>query len=137
MPNRELASEIKQENAFNIQTINSDTTTNGNIIDLQGFDSCTFLLQIGTLTDGDYVPLIQEGDEADLSDATAVADTDLTGTEASAGFTEDTDDRKVSKIGYTGGKRYVRFNIVSTNTTSGANMGAQVIKGHPSHAPVA
>lgn len=137
MPNREMASEIKQLNAFDIQTISSDTTTNGDIIDLQGFDSCTFLFQTGTVTDGDYTVLIQEGDDSGLSDAAAVADADLTATEASVSFTADTDDNVVSKIGYIGSKRYVRFNVVSANTTSGAVVGAQAVLGDASFAPVA
>ena len=123
--------------AFKLQTVATDTTTNGEIIDLAGYDSAAFLFQTGTVTDGDYTVLIQEGDESDLSDATAVADADLTATEASISFTADTDDDKVSKIGYTGVKRYVRFNIVSTNTSSGAVLGAQAVLGHPSNAPVA
>lgn len=135
--NRELVSDIKQLVAFNIQTVSSDTTTNGAIIDLSGYDSCTFLFQTGTVTDGDYTVLIQEGDASNLSDAAAVADADLTATEASVSFTADTDDNLVSKIGYTGSKRYVRFNIVSTNTSSGAVIGAQAILGGARHAPVA
>ncbi len=123
--------------ALNLQTISSDTTTNGNIIDLAGFESCEFVFVTGTLTDGDYAVLIQEGDAANLSDAAAVADADLIGTEALASFAADTDDNVLSKIGYKGGKRYVRFNVVSTNTSSGAVLGAVCIKGHPAHAPKA
>lgn len=137
MANRENVSNIEQLNAFDIQTISSDTTTNGEIIDTQGYDSVTFLFQTGTVTDGDYTVLIQEGDEDDLSDAAAVADADLTATEASVSFTADTDDNAVSKIGYLGNKRYVRFNVVSTNTSSGAVVGAQAILSHPANAPVA
>lgn len=136
MANKDLHNKVKVMNAFDIQSISSDTTTNGDIIDLQGYESCEFIFQTGTITDGDYTVLIQEGDESDLSDAGAVADGDLLGTESNASFTSNDDDNKVSKIGYGGGKRYVRFNVVSSNTTSGGTVGAIAVLGHASQEPV-
>jgi len=130
MASQDLYNSIKQINALDIQTIGTDTTTNGDILDTQGYESVTFLFQTGTVTDGDYAVLIQEGDESDLSDAASVADADLIGTEALASFDADTDDNKTTKLGYKGNKRYVRFNIVSTNTSSGAVLGAMAVLGH-------
>lgn len=129
--------DLKDVNAFDIQTIATDTTTNGDIVDTAGFGAVTFVFQTGTVTDGDYTVLIQEGDDSGLSDAAAVADADLIGTEADASFSADTDDNAVSSIGYRGSKRYVRFNIVSTNTTSGAVVGAVALLGRPEIAAVA
>ena len=74
MANRENASGFKQSVALKIQEITTNTTTDGEIIDMQGFDSVTFLFQTGTVTDGDYTVLIQEGDDSGLSDNTDVAD---------------------------------------------------------------
>lgn len=128
--------DIKVANALDIQTISSDTTTAGDIIDLQGFNACTFAFQTGTVTDGDYTVLIEEGDDSGLSDAAAVADADLIGTEAGASFSADTDDNVVGTVGYRGDKRYVRLSIVSTNTTSGAVVGATALLGHAHEAPV-
>jgi len=127
---QDLYNEIKQINALDIQTIASNTTTAGDIIDTAGYSSLTFVFQTGTLTDGDYTVLIQDGDDSGLSDAAAVADTELLGTEAGASFTADGDDNKTSKIGYVGVKRYVRLSIVSTSTSSGAVVGAIAILGH-------
>jgi hypothetical protein len=137
MTTREIGSILKGEIALTPQVIATDTTTNGAIIDLQGFNAAQFYFMTGVLTDGDYTVLIQEGDESDLSDAAAVADADLTVTEASVSFTADTDDAAISTIGYKGSKRYVRFNVVSTSTSTGAYVGATVIKGLPLHAPTA
>ncbi len=127
-------------NAFDIQAIGTDTTTNGDVIDTQGYEAVSFFFQTGTITDGDYTVLIQEGDESDLSDASAVADADLlpagTGQEADASFDADTGDNQVSKIGYRGTKRYVRFNVVSTNTSTGGTVGAIAILEYPDEAPV-
>lgn len=137
MPKFDMYNNVKVLNAFDIQAISTDTTTNGDILDLKGFEACTFVFQTGTVTDGDYTVLIQEGDESNLSDAAAVADTDLIGTEAAASFTADTDDNAISKIGYIGDKRYVRFNVVSTSTSTGATVGAIGVLGHAHIAPVA
>lgn len=134
---KDMKNNIKVSNALNIQAIATNTTTAGAIIDTKGFDSLTLVFQTGTITDGDYTLLIEEGNSATLADAAAVADADLLGTEAGASFSADTDDNKVSKIGYRGGKRYVRLSVVSTSVTTGGTVGATAIQGHPQFAPVA
>jgi hypothetical protein len=123
---KDLYNKILQKVAFNTQAISTDTTTNGEIIDLQGFDSATFIIQSGSLTDGTYTPLIHEGNESDLSDASAVADADLIGTEAAAAFSA-TDDNKSKRIGYVGGKRYIRLSLVSASTSTGGTLSAVAV----------
>lgn len=123
---KDLYNKILQKVAFNTQAISTDTTTNGEIIDLQGFDSATFIIQSGSLTDGTYTPLIHEGNESDLSDAGAVADADLIGTEADATFAS-TDDNKAKRIGYVGGKRYIRLSLVSASTSTGGTLSAVAV----------
>jgi hypothetical protein len=135
---QDLYNEIKLKPALNIQTIATNTTTAGNIIDTQGFESLTFAFFMGTLTDGDYTVLLEEGDASNLSGSNVVADGDMipeSGGEASASFTADGDDNKVSKLAYKGTKRYVRLSIVSTSTSSGAVCGALAILGHPRSLP--
>ena len=56
----------------------------GSIIDMQGCNALEFVFQVGEYTDGSVTPLIEEGDNAALSDAAAVDDADLLGTEAAA-----------------------------------------------------
>jgi len=123
---KDLYNKILQKVAFNTQAISTDTTTNGEIIDLQGFDSATFIIQSGSLTDGTYTPLVHEGNESDLSDAAAVADADLIGTEAGAAFAA-TDDNKAKRLGYVGGKRYIRLSIVSASTSTGGTLSGSAI----------
>lgn len=136
MATKDQYNDLNELVAFNIQAISTDTTTNGAIIDTKGYEAVTFIFHTGTITDGDYTVLIQDGDDSGLSDAAAVADADLIGTEAAASFTADTDDNKVSKIGYIGTKRYVRFNVVSTNTSTGGTVGAVCVLGKPHIASV-
>ena len=93
------------------------------IIDRQGYDALEFLIATGSIADADatFVVLVEDGDAANLSDAAAVADAELAGTETTAGFQFD-DDNEVRKIGYLGAKRYVRLTI-----TPAANTGAWLI----------
>jgi len=131
-------SNIKVLNAIDIQAITTDTTTAGDILDTQGYESVTFVFQAGTLTDGDYTPLIREGDDSGLSDASEVSDLRLlpsgTGQEASAALSTS---NGVSKIGVTSNKRYIEASLVSANTSSGGTLGAIALLGHPNNAPVA
>lgn len=139
MPNREIHNSLIGEVALNTQGILSNTTTNGNWIDLQGFDAVEFYFVTGSVADGDYLPLIMDSESSagSHSDAAAVADTFLTNTEANTGFTSDDDDNSIKRIGYRGNKRYVRFSVVSTNTSLGATLGAVAVKGYPAVGPVA
>ena len=130
MAKRELKSTTSPVVALNTTAISSDTTTNGVIIDTAGYESILFVIQSGTITDGTYTSLIQEGDDSGLSDAASVADADLTNTEASIAFAA-TDDNTSKSIAYVGDKRYVRLNIVSASTSSGGTLSAVAIKGDP------
>lgn len=129
MASVDLKNNIQQLVGFNIQAISSDTTTNGAEIDTQGFESATFILQAGTLSDGTYTPLIEESDVSG-SGYTAVADADLIGTEADAAVDAS---NEISRIGYIGKKRYVRLSVVSTSTSSGGTVGAVAILGSARH----
>ncbi len=113
-----------------------NTAVVSSIVDRLGFGSVTFVLLTGTLADADatFTVLVEHGDAADLSDAEAVPDTLLIGTEALAGFTF-ADDNKARKIGYAGGKRYQRVTITPAGNASAANLGAVAILGHPVNAP--
>ena len=107
-------------------------------VDRLGFGSVTFVILTGTLADADatFAVLVEHGDAANLSDAAAVPDDLLVGTEALAGFTF-ADDGKARKVGYVGGKRYQRVTITPTGNASAANLGAVAILGHPVNAPTA
>lgn len=138
MAMRDIESKLKASTALDIQAISSDTTTNGNAIDMQGFESVIGVYHSGAYTDGTYTPAVLEGDDNNVSNASAVADADLlptgTGQEAAAAIGAA---NTTSKIGYRGTKRYVFFSVVSTSTTTGATVGATAIQGNASDAPVA
>lgn len=109
------------------------------IIDRRGFDALTFLIAIGANTDADvaFTVLIEDGDASNLSDAAAVADEHLVGTEALASFTY-ADDNEARKIGYVGDKRYVRMTITPANNAAGnIFIAALALLGFPALQPTA
>ena len=117
----------------------ADTTAQvGQIIDKKGFESLTYLIATGSIADADatFTVLLEEGGAANLSDAAAVADADLLGTEALAAFQFD-DDNEVRKLGYIGSKRYTRLTITPVGNASAALLSAVAVLGHPQIAPTA
>lgn len=117
-------------------SVADNTAQVGQIIDRQGYEALEYLIQTGSLADADatYTVLLEEGDAANLSDASAVADKDLLGTEALASFTFAADD-KVFKLGYKGHKRYTRLTVTPANNASAALISAVAILGHPNVSP--
>lgn len=108
----------------------------GQIIDRQGYDALTYFIVTGSIADADatFTVLLEEGDNAALSDAAAVADADLLGTEALAGFTFGDDD-KCRKLGYIGNKRYTRLTITPVANASAALIAAIALLGKPHNVP--
>ena len=107
------------------------------IIDRRGYDSLTFAIIIGTNTDANatFTALVEDGEDSGLSDAAAVSDDNLVGTEALASYTF-ADDAESRKIGYVGGKRYARLTVTPAGNDSGnIFIAAAAILGHPHIAP--
>jgi hypothetical protein len=125
-------------NGAKVITVSDNTAVVSGIVDRQGYDSLTFLIAAGTLADADatFVTLIEEGDAANLSDAAAVADADLIGTEVLASFQFD-DDGESRKIGYKGTKRYVRCTVTPANNTGSAPIAIIPVLGGPMLSPTA
>ena len=132
---RDMKSKVEAREALASQTINTDTTTAGAIIDTLGFGEVLFGLQSATITLGTATPLIEHGDASDLADAAAVADSMLNGTEAGAQLIV-TDDNAIKTVGYVGDKRYVRLSVVSTASCNGV-FSAFAVLGRPADGPVA
>lgn len=106
---------------------------NGASIDLKDAVGATAIICTGTLTDGTHTFELQESD--DNSTFTAVAASDLIGSEptATAGATP-SDDDTVWKVGYTGGKRYLRVAVTVAGATSGG-ASAAILQKRPRELP--
>jgi hypothetical protein len=121
-----------------VVTVTDTTAVVSGIVDTQGFDALEFVIAAGTLADVDatFTVLVEDGAASNLSDAAAVADAYLLGTEALAGFTF-AEDQKTRKVGYIGPKRYVRCTVTPVANTGSAPIAIVPILGRPSHAPTA
>lgn len=135
---RDLMNNIHVARAISPVSVADTTPLVSQIIDRRGYDSLTYLIALGSIADADatFTVLLEHGDVANLSDAAAVPDAQLLGTEALAAFQFD-DDNEVRKIGYIGGKRYTRLTITPVANASAALVAAVALLGHPSLAPTA
>lgn len=136
---RDLMNEIHTVRGLSpVASAADDTALVTEVVDRLGYDSLTFLIATGALPDADatFAVLVEHGDAANLSDAAAVADEELVGTEALAGFIF-SDDNKTRKIGYRGNKRYVRLTITPTNNASASLLCVIPVLGHPHITPTA
>lgn len=108
MPGGRTTTGLVTLTALSPRTVSDGSEADGVQIDVKGFEGVDFIIQSGTLGEALAVT-IQE--RAKTSDAWAdVADADLIGTEAGAGFT-DAEDNAVHRIAYIGNKRYTRIQI--------------------------
>ncbi len=130
---RDLFNNINPIQCISPVVIANDTPSVGSIIDRQGFDSLTYVIATGTLADVDatFAILLEESDDSGMSGASAVADSDLLGTEALAGFTFG-DDGETRKLGYLGDKRYTRLTLTPTNNSGSAPVAVVAILAWPS-----
>jgi len=136
---RDFANHIEVRRAISPAAAVADNTPFvSEIIDLSAFGMLVFAILLGALADADatFTVLVEHGDDSGLSDAAAVPDAQLTGTEAGAGFTF-AEDNKVRKIGYVGNKRYVRLTVTPANNTGNVFLSACAILSQSRYSPTA
>lgn len=126
---RDLANHLSVVRAISpAAAVTDNTAFVSQIIDLAGYQSAMLAIVLGALVDADatFTVLLEHGDASNLSDAAAVPDSQLTGTEASANFTFAADNG-VKKLGYVGPKRYLRLTITPANNTGNVFLSAIAI----------
>ena len=132
---RDLHSNVDDRMALDPAAIGTNTATVGNIIDTLDYESLEFIISMGTITDGAYSLVVQQGDDAALADATNVSADELLG--EVTGFVA-ADDNSTKRLGSIGKQRYQRLTILSTGVTTGVAFASAVaVLGHPKTAPVA
>ena len=133
----DLHNSVLQKVALSITAgaITSTTTTAGAIIDSLGFESLEFIVEAGTLTDGTYTVLLEDGDDSGLSDAAAVDSELVLGTLPVFAFASDDDAAK--RVGTITKKRYVRLSIVSTVVTTGGGLSSVAVLSNAHTRPTA
>lgn len=110
------------------------SAVDSSVIDLLGFNSVTFVVEAGSITDGSYAISVKEGAAADGSDGTTVAASDLLGTLPNFAAS---DDNKTKRFGYAGSQRYLKITLTPSGATTGGHFAAVAVLGSPLSAPVA
>lgn len=130
MANRDLENRISV--AASLHPAARTASANGTGVDLQGYDSAMLLVQFGAYTDGTHTPVLEHS--TDGSSYAACDSNSLNGTlsAVSSGAGANT----VQKVGYTGGRRYVRAVMTVSGATTGALSAATIVRGNPTQAPV-
>lgn len=137
MATRDLCHNVHPVRAISPAAAKTDNTPFvSEVIDTKGYESLTFLLAAGDIADADATlsVLVEASDAANMAGAEAVPDKELIGTEAQAGLSF-ADDSKTRKIGYVGGKRYVRLTVTPANNTGNIFLAVIALLGHPRNAP--
>ena len=119
--NKDLHNQVSAGVAIALTAVADGEDVVGAVIDRQGSEGLKIIFQVGAYTDGSVTPLIEDSD--DNVTYAAVADANLTNTEASAALSA----AGVSSIGYVGFKRYVRATAV-TAAGSTLSVGASFVK---------
>ncbi len=135
---KDLMNQIDVKRVISPVSVADTTAQVGQIIDKKGFESLTYVIATGSIADADatFTVLLEESNDSGMSGATAVADADLLGTEALAGFQFD-DDNECRKLGYIGSMRYTRLTITPVANASAALLAAVAVLGQPQIAPTA
>lgn len=121
---KDLHNKARTMNVIAPVAIGANATKTGKIIDRSGYDGIEFIVGWGAVTTTGSIDTLVcfEGDATGTM--TSVADADLLGTELLASLTATTPrtsgvaQNVTKRLGYSGAKRYVRVDAVSTGTTS-------------------
>ena len=125
---RDLMSNIHPVVAIAPVVVADNTVQKSAAIDVRKYKSVTFVIALGTLASASatFAVVIKEGSTTTQTSHTDVADANLIGTEALAGFTF-ADDGEARKIGYKGSADYVSIEITPTGNAAAAPMAVLAI----------
>lgn len=115
-----------------------NTAQVSNIFDTLGAGSAALAIITGTDADADatFAVLMEESDASDMTGANAVADDDLIGTEALAGW-DFNGDNVCRKVGYIGYKRYIRATVTPTGNTGNLFLSGMWVRSRVNSLPTA
>lgn len=134
----DIHSSIATAIALANQTISTNTTTVGAIIDTLGFEALEFVVVTGTITDGSYAFKVETSNDSGLAgavDITASLTQVVLGNKTALVAADDNITRRLGVVEF---DRYVRLSLVSTGvTTGGTNFSAVAVKAHAKSIPVA
>lgn len=127
---KDLYNSLSVAHLMDAQDITNHTDIGSDYVDVAPFDSAVFVVNYGTVTNTDASnKVLATLQECDTAPGTNTSWTDVATTDIQGAFTVvdgSGDDQTTQRVGYIGGKRYVRVKL--DFTSAGAN---------PDHCPVA
>jgi len=131
---RDMHNNISILHAISPQAVGTSGIAGGKLsgaLDRRGFEAVEFVYSSGASASvaDTITPVVYEGDTTNGS-FTSVASADLLGTEAALTLTA----AKSGRVGYIGGKRYLKLRLYGTGTAT-AIVGAVAVLGKPSVLP--
>ena len=145
---RDLHNNLVPTRAIQLQSITGAALVSGNL-DLAGFNAAELLVDFGNIDEmglspqgGAQVAIKLEHADDDGSGApgsyaeVALADVIGPSAVASGVVSTVTSDLSPVRVGYVGGKRFLRVTLTPTGLTNGGPIGAWLLAGRPRHAPV-
>lgn len=131
---RDLVSSFTFKNALDFAA--STGSRDGEVIDVQGYDSATIVVHLGTVTTGSatnhFTYDLYHGDLASGTDATTVPAGERIGAAVDVDTT--TVSNQTIAFGYLGNKRYIKV-VESETGTASIEAGAVAILGHGAQQP--
>ncbi len=132
---RDFLNNIQTVHLGNLAVSGTSTLKSG-LVDMKGFDACTFIMINNTVTDAGtasgFTATAMEGDDTTDAGLSAVAAAEMVnGTQTITVTSDSADDAIAGGVGYKGNKRYAGLNVVGT-TGSDADVSVIAIlhKGH-------
>jgi hypothetical protein len=130
---KDLSSNIKPVLAIAPGTYLNGTNPVPVVVDRQGFESVSLVVSSATVTDAQALVVEHSEDNVTYE---AVTQNDCNGSLADFLAVAAAEDSTTRKLGYVGGKRYLKVSSAAAGAT-GAVYGVTAILGHPANAPVA
>lgn len=115
--------------------VTGNGSTVGATIDTQGYESLTFVVSTGVVTDGTFAGAVYGGNASNMSDEVQLTGTDLIGSDIAIATTDDGVCERVGVNIAKVAKRYYRLKLTQAGATSGGFVSAQAILGNPRFLP--
>lgn len=117
--------------------LTANGVTTGSTIDTLGFNSLTFVVHTGVVTDGTFAGVIYGDSASNMATEVALTGSDLIGSNIAIATT---DDGVCERVGVNMAKvqgtyRYFRLKLTQAGATTGAFIAAQAILGNPAISP--
>ena len=131
---KDLHSNIKTAIAITPAAYKEATDPTPVVVDRAGYESVVLVAVTGTVTDAQT--LVVEHSDDNSTGFEAITQADVNGTLADFLAVAAAEDDTTRKLGYIGGKRYLRVTCDAAGAT-GAIFGVVALLGHPVNGPVA